>query len=249
MSHLFRLIIVSALFLLTSFFALHAQPQRRWEAGGGFGAVGYLGDLNRSDLISREYNLAVSAFVRRYVGDNLALRLNVAGSRLSGSDANYNNRLSRNLTMSAPLFQTSLLLEWDMVDINPEYYRYSYGKDNGYTPYFFGGIGLVYANPTVNYSETQTPYEWVRAGVQRDEAAQYAKTHLVIPLGAGFKYDLGPCAGLAVEISFQITNTDYLDGVSEAGNAKRMDSFQAITFKYMHRLGRYRCFPFRTRRR
>ena len=247
MKHLSLVTAISALFLLTLFSSLYAQPKRRWEAGIGLGVAGYLGDLNRSDLLPREYNLAVSAFARHYIADNLALRLNVATSRLSGSDLHYNDRLSRNLTMTAPLFESSLVLEWDMSDINPEYYRYS--EENGYTPYFFGGIGLVYANPTVNYSETQTPYEWMRDGIRRDREAQYAKTHLVFPLGAGFKYDLGPCSGLAVEVSFQLTMTDYLDGVSHGGNAKRMDSYQLISFKYMHRLGRYRCFPFRTRRR
>ena len=239
---------ILVLFLLVSFLAANGQLRHRWEAGGGLSALGYLGDLNREGLISREFKPALSLFLRHSVGDHLSLKANMMLGKISGQDSNYPSRASRNLSMSSPLVEGSLMLEWDMFEMNPDYYRYSYNYENAYTPYFFGGIGLAYTNPSVDFSETQTPYAYIREGISRDAVANYSKYNVVFPLGAGIKYDLNPCAGLALEVAFRITMTDYLDGVSEAGNSRRPDAYQMVTFKYMHRLGRYRCFPFKPRR-
>ena len=236
------------LFLLVSFLAANGQPRHRWEAGGGLGALGYLGDLNREGLISRELKPALSLFLRHSVSDHFSLKANLMMGKISGHDSNYPSRASRNLSMSSPLVESSLVVEWDMFDMNPDYYRYSYNYENAYTPYFFGGIGVAYTNPSVDFSETQTPYAYIREGISRDAVANYSKYNVVFPLGAGIKYDLNPCAGLALEVAFRITMTDYLDGVSQAGNSRKTDAYQLVTLKYMHRLGRYRCFPFRPRR-
>jgi Outer membrane protein beta-barrel domain len=237
------------LFLLTTISIAKAQLRERWEVGGGLGVVGYLGDLNKNELLSREFNPSLNVFLRRALGEHLNVKANMLMGKLSGGDSHYETRLSRNLSMSAPLVEGSVVMEWDMNNMNPDFYRYAHGYNNAYTPYFFGGIGVAYTSSDVDFSETQTPYEFIKSGIAKDKAAQYSKYNVVFPVGVGFKYDLNPCSGLAVELAFRLSLTDYLDGVSYAGNPRRNDAYQMLTVKYMHRLGRYRCFPFMPRRR
>ncbi|TAF96895.1 MAG: hypothetical protein EAZ14_07790 [Runella slithyformis] len=239
---------ILVLFLIAPFLGANAQLRERWEAGGGLSMVGYLGDLNREELLSHEFNPAMELFLRRAVGEHLNVKANMLMGKISGSDKNYQNRISRNISMSSPLVEGSLIVEWDMYDMNPDFYRYAHGYVNAYTPYFFGGIGVAYTSPDIDFSQTNTPYEYIRQGIRRDESAIYSKYNIVFPVGVGFKYDLDACSGLAIEASFRIAMSDYLDGMSQAGNPRRSDAYQMVTLKYMHRLGRYRCFPFRPRR-
>ncbi len=238
-----------ALFLSLAFLSTIAQKPLRWEIGGSLNGVGYLGDLNKNDLISKEFHLGYSSYIRHYVSDYFAIRSSLMMGEISGSDVHYSSRASRNLTMSSPLVELAAVVEWDLNDMNPEYYRYKYKLRGISTPYFFAGVGGVYTNPSVNYSETTSPYTTTLEGIKRDENAIRSKYNVVFPFGFGYKFDLNPCWGLAVEAAFRISTTDYLDGVSYAGNPNKPDAYQVLSFSVMHRLGRYRTFPFKPYRR
>lgn len=236
------------LFLLSGSYESQAQKPARWEVGGGLGPLGYLGDLNENDLVAREFNFSFQSFARRYVSDFFSVKSTLTMSQISGKDSYYSSRQSRNLEMDSPLVEFATVVEWDLFDMNPEYYRYKYRLRGISTPYFFAGIGGVYTSPGIDFSQTQTPYPSILEGIKKDILTPHSRYHVVFPLGVGYKYDITPCWGLSVEASFRVTMSDYIDGISFAGNPNKTDAYQMVTVSFMHRLGRYSCFPFKPMR-
>jgi hypothetical protein len=74
MKHKLHQMLILMLVMILTGATLHAQP--RWEAGVGVGGVGYLGDLNKQDLLSKEFHAGISGHVRKYLNDFSALCYN-----------------------------------------------------------------------------------------------------------------------------------------------------------------------------
>ncbi len=205
------------------------------------GVAGYLGDLNRSDLISREFNLAIHGFGRRYISDQLAIKAGLTMSQISGSDLNYEERKPRNFTMSAPMGEISVVLEWDVFD---QTYR-SRNRNNNLSPYLFVGAGVVYTKPRINFQETTSQNPSVLKGIVKDENTRFSYFNMAFPLGIGMKYTLNQRWVLSAEVAYRLTFTDYLDCVSFSGNPNKTDAYQTFTFTAARRLGRtqYRSPP------
>lgn len=215
--------------------SLHAQS--RWEVGAGIGGVGYLGDLNKQGLLSKEFHAGMSGHVRKYINDFVALRYNFQVGKLCGRDSHYPDRRSRNLMFESRFMENALLVEWDFYNMNPLFYRQRYGFQSIFSPYFFMGIAFIYNNPKPNFKDTQTPYAWIREGIETDRNAQYRHTHIVFPIGMGIKYDLSPEWIVGFEVTLRIATTDYLDGISYSGNSKRNDAYQMANLHLIRRLG------------
>ncbi|NBB21838.1 outer membrane beta-barrel protein [Runella sp. CRIBMP] len=232
-----RAVWILALLLLDSHAAC-GQAESRWEIGGCLGAVGYLGDLNQQDLMSKEFNFSYQGFVRKYINtSNFAFRYNLQVGKFSGRDSNYPNRASRNLSIDTRFVENAFLIEWDYFDINPIYYRQYYGYQPVYTPYFFAGPTVVYTNPRPDFTQTYSPYATILEGIEHDKNARYAHWHLAFAFGGGMKFDLSPSVNLGIEASFRIATSDYVDGISKAGNPNRNDGYQLITMTGTYRLG------------
>ena len=120
-----RAVWILALLLLNEH-AVCGQVESRWEIGGGMGVVGYLGDLNQQDLLSKEFNFSYHGFIRKYLGTgNFALRYNLQFGKFSSRDSHYPNGASRNLSIHTRFVENAFLIEWDYFNINPIYYRQS----------------------------------------------------------------------------------------------------------------------------
>ncbi|MFN4146121.1 MAG: DUF6089 family protein [Runella sp.] len=213
------------------------QTSPRWEISGGVGAVGYLGDLNQNRFWSRAFRSGAHAEAKRYLNDFLALRYRFQVGQFCGKDSYYPNRQSRNLSVEPLFIENALLLDWDWYNLNPLFYRQRYSAQAVFSPYLFTGIAVVYANPKPTFDQTLTPYTWIREGIAQDQNARYSKMHVAFPLGGGIKYDLSPDWIISAEASIRLTTTDYLDGVSMAGNPDRTDSYQMGTLTLTKRLG------------
>jgi hypothetical protein len=237
MKRLWRYIVFSALFLICCSLSIFGQQAHRWEVGSGIGASGYLGDLNKSDLWSKEFHLSNQFFVRKYIGDFFAFRYNFQFGHLSGRDSYYTDRVSRNLSVQTIFIENTLLVEWDFNDMNPLNYRQRYGSEIVWSPYFFAGIGTVYTNPKVNFDESETQYTSIREGIEYDRNAQYSRHHVILPFGGGLKCDISPDWCIGIEATFRIAMDDYVDGVSRAANSSRTDGYQMGTLTITRRIG------------
>ena len=78
----------------------------------------------------------------------------------------------------------------------------------------------MYSKPKVNFSENAT-----NADIRNIEIDKLNRNywHLEIPFGGGVRYDLNNRLTLGVEGSFRKTFSDFVDGVSYAGNTAKND--------------------------
>jgi hypothetical protein len=195
--------IIAAFFLL--FIITNVQAQT-WEIGGAIGAAGYIGDLNVNNPVKPSGG-AVGLFVKRNFNRYLSAKLNYTFSQISGADSTSSSQQfrDRNLSFTTPLKELSLMAEFNFMSYIPDA-----GK-NLYTPYIYLGGGLTSFAPRTTYKGdvyglTQLNTEGL--------ASPYAKTAIVIPFGAGIKYNFSGKWTVAADLGYRYTNTDYLDDVS-----------------------------------
>jgi len=234
--------------LLFLFLLVHTQwalAQRgRWEAGGFVGLSGYLGDLNKSDWLSKEPSLALGATVRYNVSPLWTVRLSYLHGRFSGRDSYYADRAFRNFATTSPADEITSQVEfnlWPLTDSrNPRAFRATF------TPYLLLGIGLVITNPKPDFENMIVVKPEFAEGAEIDRNAKYANTHAVVPFGIGVKYRFAPQWTLAAEVGFRLTFSDYLDGISYAANPSKSDryKFSGLTLAYRFKKSATKCLVY-----
>lgn len=152
--------------------------------------------------------------------------------KLSGDDANFTDRKSRGYNFSTPLTEIAAMLEWNM--LSP---LKADGSSRKVIPYFFGGLGVALTNPNISFNESAAANSsaTVKSNIASDKA-NLKKATLAIPLGAGFKFPM-PKGTLGVELGFRPTTSDYLDGISKAGNPNKRDWYAVGGINYAFHFG------------
>jgi opacity protein-like surface antigen len=191
--------------LLILFISLNVQAQT-WEVGGGIGMAGYIGDLNVNNPVKPSGGFA-GLFVKRNFNRYLAAKLSYSFGQISGADStsNYQQFRDRNLSFTTPLKELSLMAEFNFMSYIPDA-----GK-NLYTPYIYAGIGVTAFAPRTMYNGDLISLRHLRT---EGQATQYSKNTIVLPFGAGIKYNISGKWTLAADIGYRITRTDFLDDVS-----------------------------------
>lgn len=213
----------------------------RWETGGFVGLAGYLGDLNKSDWLSKEPRLALGATVRYNATPMLVFRLSYFHGRLSGRDSHYADRAFRNFATTSPANEITSQVEfhlWPLTDPrNPRDFRASF------TPYLLFGVGLVITNSKPDFENMIVVKPEFAEGAEIDRNAKYANTHAVVPFGVGIKYRFAAQWTLAAEVGFRLTFSDYLDGISFAANPNKNDryKFSGLTLSYRFNKSATKC--------
>jgi hypothetical protein len=193
--------------LLMLFISLNVQAQT-WEIGGGAGMAGYIGDLNVNNPIKPSGGFA-GLFVKRNFNRYLAAKLSYSFGQISGADSTSSSQQfrDRNLSFITPLKELSLMAEFNFMSYIPDA-----GK-NKYTPYIYAGGGITSYTPRAMLNGSQVGLRQLRT---EGQASPYSKYTLVIPFGAGIKYNISGKWTLAADLGYRYTNTDYLDDVSGA---------------------------------
>jgi hypothetical protein len=195
--------IIAAFFLL--FIITNVQAQT-WEIGGAVGAAGYIGDLNVNNPVKPSGG-AVGLFVKRNFNRYLSAKLNYTFLQISGADSTSSSQQfrDRNLSFTTPLKELSLMAEFNFMSYIPDA-----GK-NLYTPYIYLGGGLTSYAPRTMLNGNEVSLRHLRTEGQSNE---YSKLAIVIPFGAGIKYNISGKWTVAADLGYRFTNTDYLDDVS-----------------------------------
>lgn len=182
---------------------------QNWELGFQGGLSQYFGDLsnNKISLISKSPDHFGGIQLRRYFGNNTAVRLNLMMSDMSGDDRNFEETASRGLSFSGHSTELSGQLEYFIL-----------GKESVFSPYVFMGLG--YVNTHHNVSFAQNFDQSIATSLFEDRAEGRSTNSVVIPLGIGINFHpiedyLG---SIGVEYSFRPTSSDYIDGISNAGD-------------------------------
>lgn len=211
-----RLILHIVLLLLTCLIVNTSWGQRetflsRSSIGPMIGGSYYIGDLNP---YRHFYNtqLAFGLKYRLAINSRLAFRLGGTYGEVGAADADAQNpnQQLRNLSFQSTIYEVAGGLEFNYMD-----YRFG-DKKYVFSPYMFIDVGFFQMNPMTEYNDQLIELQPIGTegqGSNLSEEDFYSLTQLVIPLGIGFKLNLGKRACLSVEYGIRKTFTDYLDDV------------------------------------
>lgn len=159
----------------------------KFDIGGGIGMSGYLGDANESNIFHKP-GFAANIQGRYLFNERTALRAELAGMTLSGSTADFDNRLPDGRDYSFTAFAADL-------SVRGEYNFFPYGIGETYrrlrrlTPFLAAGIGA-----TLSACDGSTAVA------------------LSVPLTAGVKYKLNRRLNLIADFTMTWLLGDHLDG-------------------------------------
>ncbi len=189
-----------------------AQEDYRFDAGGGIGMTGYLGDANTSNLWSSP-SWDLELLFRYIMNPRWALKSNIYIGNLKGDSSKMTNVFPNDETykFSTVFYEIGEMAEFNFFNYGMgEYYR----KLKRFSPYITAGLGLTV---------------W---SVEGSTGAAFT-----IPLGIGFKYKPSRRLNLGLEFLMKKTFTDRLDGPMlddpvgiKSSFMKNTDWYSTLTF-------------------
>lgn len=218
--------------LLLFHFLLTQAQSDLWEVGMFIGQSLYQGDIAAKNVDLKQANIAFGITTRYAYYYTLNIRANLLVGRLSGSDAASGDpgRMKRNINFTTSLIEISGMAEWEPLGKTRSLEG---GKKKFFvSPYLMGGLGVAFTNPKPKFPELGNPGS--QTPELQDLRAGYSKVHMVLPLGGGLRYDINRKWMVGAEIASRLPFTDYLDGVSIAGNPDKIDWywFYGVTFMF-----------------
>lgn len=189
------------------------------DLGFAVGGSNYMGDLVETRIpFLEETNPMFGLWTSLRIGKTGGLRLGAAYGKVSGDDRNFSDPdivRSRNFRFTSDLLEMSLVGMWE--PFGKRRYPSEVEFKRIFSPYVFGGIGLVRILARPDFSQTPVE-ERYRERVQADK--RDLPDHLIptFPVGFGFKQDLSKRSVLSLEFGVRKAGTDYVDGISQAGN-------------------------------
>ncbi len=212
----------------------------KWEVGLPIGLNQYFGDMHCSQPYASQNSLMVGAFVRRHINDYFSIRPQVLVGRLAGRDLDNPDKLwdyRRLRFKSTPFIEAAVLGEF--YPLKERRFTCDGFMKKTLSPYIFGGIGATYSNPTV-YQDAGASAPVIPRDLQadRDHVGKFGnRIAAVIPVGLGLKYNVAPRWTLGAEAGYRFSTSDYLDGISMAGNAERKDGYFLANVLGSYRFG------------
>ena len=192
-------------------FSADAQEDYRFDAGGGIGMTGYLGDANTSNLWSNPGFDGMLLF--RYLkSPRIAFKTGLYLGSLSGNTEDKTDVLpdGAQFRFSTTFFELSEMFEFNFFNYGiGERYR----RLKRWSPYITAGIGATV---------------WTVDG--------YTGGTFTIPFGIGAKYKINERLNLGLEFLMKKTFADKVDGVAlsdphaiKSGFAKNTDWYSTLS--------------------
>jgi hypothetical protein len=193
-----------------------AQPQsfvHEGEIGITFGGAHYFGDLNSRTALNRP-KPSVGFFMRKQIGNYVAVRLAANYAQLGYSDQYSNIQFNRrrNLSFNTQLFEIGLQGDFNFFRFEP------WSDEFFFTPYVTLGAGIFNFNP---YAYLNGEKHYLRPLGTEGQGSTlypgrkfYKNMAFSFPIGMGVKYNLTRNINLMLEATHRFTTTDYLDDVS-----------------------------------
>lgn len=189
-----------------------AQEDYRFDAGGGLGMTGYLGDANTANMWSSP-SFDVELLFRYIMNPRLALKTNFFIGGLKGDSSKMTNVFpsGESYKFSTTFYELSELFEFNFFNYGMgETYRHL----KRFSPYIAGGLGVT---------------AWSVGG--KTSAA------FTIPFGLGVKYKPSRRLNFGVEFLMKKTFSDKLDGPLlddpvgiKSSFVKNTDWYSTLTF-------------------
>jgi outer membrane protein OmpA-like peptidoglycan-associated protein len=186
--------------------------QEKWEGGIFLGYSNYMGDMVEPTFTLKGANPAFGILIRNHLTDRLGLRMNLLYGKIEGNDENYERNKARGAMFESSLVELSLVGEYEFLG----HRRWGEGGSfqKTFSPYIFAGPGISFNDPDLSINDSSKP----SSGLEPDIDADFSKSHFAMPLGLGFHFDLSRKVNLGIEWGMRLTFSDYIDGLSLAGD-------------------------------
>ncbi|WP_025765088.1 type IX secretion system protein PorG [Dyadobacter tibetensis] len=162
---------------------------QRIELGVGLGGYSYNGDI-APQFQPKNIKPAGSLFFRYNVNGALTLRAEIGGGLIGAKDSKSKSpwQQQRNMEFRTRILEASTVAEYNFLDFVDKRFALNW------TPYVFGGIGILSFKPNISTSD-------------------YKTNGLILPFGVGVKYQIRRPWGVGIEFGTRKTFTDYLDNL------------------------------------
>jgi hypothetical protein len=221
--------------------AIDANAQRwklrRYEVDFGISAVPFYGDIGRVKPFPNAFNglrPSIGVTPRFLITQSLAVSLNLSYLMFGGQDKEGETH-GRLYSFNSHVFQHYARMEYFLLGTGGSLGAGIYnrrGMVNNYNRlivYLYAGGGGLLSSATVMDEEGNEPVD--NPGYY--PGMQYG---LVFPVGGGFKMSLDPRWSLGLEMGYNFTTTDLLDGYSKDGLSQYKDTYYLITLKAIYRI-------------
>lgn len=213
----------------------------KYELGLHLGAVIYQGDLTPEYYGAfNSLRPAIGVSVLRNINDHYALRFHLLHGSMKGDDASYRNpdwRKQRNFSFSSPITELSLHVVRNVLSLH--------ANDAGiinFSPYVFGGISYSFLNIKRDWSQFNDAHfanePDITNGLDEDLNYKLPKTILFVPVGIGVRYGINEKLSFSLEGTYQILDTDYLDGFSRSANPDKNDHYHTVMLGLIYSFGK-----------
>ncbi len=183
------------------------------EVGVSLGLAHYFGDLNPSTGLNRS-KTAAGIFFRKQISNYIGIRISGEYAMLGYSDVYSANPVqqARNLSFNSNVWEISLAGDFNFFEFHPGFEGYEF------TPYVGLGLGVFSYDPYAYLNGEKYLLRTLGTEGQGSslypELKPYNPIAISIPFTLGAKYALNPRTNVFAELTYRMTNTDYLDDVS-----------------------------------
>lgn len=245
MKKLALLIIISFTFVSQEIYAQDSCKVCKpfpWEIGPILGINQYFGDMHCSVPYRSQNSFMGGVFARRHITDYFTVRPQVLVGRLAGNDLDSPTKMwdYRRLSFkTTPVGFVEAAVLGEFYPFKERRFTCDGFLKKGVSPYIFGGIGANYSNATITQQPGATfPVTPRDLQADRDYMKSFGnKISAVIPVGLGLKYNMSRRATLGAEAGYRFSTSDYLDGLSMAGNPNRKDGYFMANILGSYRFG------------
>lgn len=164
----------------------------RFEAGGGLGISGYLGDVNQSNVLKNP-GFSGELLFRYLINKRFALKTSLATASISGNSADFKNVYPNNAqyAFDAQYYDAAVAFEFNFINF---------------------GMNTDYRN-----LKRLVPYLSLGLGASYSSCSAFAVN---IPISAGAKFKLTNRWNLGLEMRARMMLGDKIDGLSDLYNVK-----------------------------
>lgn len=201
---------------------LHRPKSFRYSSLSlGIGSSHYFGDLSpvnplKALFTTVRWNMSLSYSYT--LSKELQIGANLSYLRLAGDDIHADNDFNyiRNLHFRNDIKQISLFVEY-----HPVPYTTDFRKRPTFSPFVSAGISYFFHSPQAKLPR-ELGQNWVvlqplhteGQGINPIYPEPYKLSGIAVPLGMGIRYSYNKKIDFSLEVTYNLTFTDYLDDVS-----------------------------------
>lgn len=191
-----------------------------WQVGLYLGMSSYEGDVHcfKEEEINvfTEANFAFGLNLYKKVSDRFGLGLQYLNTSFSGSDAAFTSgkgHRERGFSFNNNISELSIVMKYEPFGNKP--WKVS--------PYISGGLGFVFGEADTDYSRANQPA--FREQLILKDISSRSSSSIGFPLGLGIVFTVTDKVSINFDAALRFGLNDYIDGVSNSGNASVNDYF------------------------